>query len=139
MGWDKSSLSDDVKNIYIITLPDIKAPTTSGERRTGFLCAEYKPAGNITIATIENKAIMRYTESRVCIRDDDYTDAASFKAAMSGVMLVYELAEPIVTDISDLITSDNLIGVEGNGTITFENEYGYAVPSTVEYITAESE
>ena len=48
-------------------------------------------------------------------------------------MLVYELAEPIVTDISDLITADNLIGVEGNGTITFENEYGYAVPSEVTY------
>lgn len=63
----------------------------------------------------------------------EYTDAAAFKAAMSGVMLVYELAEPIITDISNLITADNLIGVEGGGTLTFENEYGYAVPSEVEY------
>lgn len=30
----------------------------------------------------------------VWIRDDDYTDAASFKAAMAGVILYYELAEP---------------------------------------------
>lgn len=74
----------------------------------------------------------------VFVYSTEYTDAASFKSAMAGVMLVYELAEPIVTDISDLITSDNLIGVEGNGTLTFENEYGYDVPSTVEYITAES-
>lgn len=65
------------------------------------------------------------------IHDTAYTDAATFKAAMSGVMLYYELAEPIVTDISDLITADNLIGVEGGGTLTFENEYGYAVPSEV--------
>lgn len=65
--------------------------------------------------------------------DEGRYDAETFKAAMSGVMLVYELAEPIVTDISDLITADNLIGVEGNGTITFENEYGYAVPSEVTY------
>lgn len=67
------------------------------------------------------------------IKDTEYTDAAAFKAAMSGVMLVYELAEPIITDISNLITADNLIGVEGGGTLTFENEYGYAVPSEVEY------
>lgn len=30
----------------------------------------------------------------IVIRDDDYTDPAEFKAAMSGVMLLYELAEP---------------------------------------------
>ena len=45
----------------------------------------------------------------------------------------YALSTPEVTDISDLITADNLITVEGGGTLTFENEYGYAVPSEVEY------
>lgn len=33
------------------------------------------------------------------VADTSFTDAASFKAAMSGVMLYYELAEPIVTSI----------------------------------------
>lgn len=72
------------------------------------------------------------------IHDTAYTDVATFKAAMSGVMLYYELATPVVTDISGLITSDNLLSIQGNGILTFENEYGYAVPSTVEYITAEA-
>ena len=35
------------------------------------------------------------------IRNDAYTDTASFRSAMSGVMLYYELAEPIVTEIED--------------------------------------
>lgn len=35
----------------------------------------------------------------VVIRDDSYTHPADFKAAMSGVMLYYELAEPIVTPL----------------------------------------
>lgn len=35
------------------------------------------------------------------IVDKDYTDAASFKAAMSGVMLYYELAEPVITEFSE--------------------------------------
>ena len=33
------------------------------------------------------------------VYDSAYTTAYSFKAAMSGVMLYYELAEPIVTEI----------------------------------------
>ena len=45
----------------------------------------------------------------------------------------YALSTPEVTDISDLLPADNLISVEGGGTLTFENEYGYAVPSEVEY------
>ena len=35
------------------------------------------------------------------IRNDAYTDTASFKAAMRGVMLYYELATPIITEIED--------------------------------------
>ena len=49
------------------------------------------------------------------IRNDAYTDTASFKAAMSGVMLYYELAEPIVTEIAE--KDFNLdYKVENNGT-----------------------
>ena len=55
------------------------------------------------------------------------------KTELIGLPFVYELAEPIVTDISDILTPDNLISVEGNGLITFENENGYAVPSEVTY------
>ena len=45
----------------------------------------------------------------------------------------YALSTHEVTDISDLLPADTLISVEGGGTLTFENEYGYAVPSEVEY------
>lgn len=64
-----------------------------------------------------------------------YGSAEEIKAAMSGVMLVYELATPEVTDISDILPADNYIGVEGGGTLTFKNEYEYDVPSEVTYIT----
>ena len=37
----------------------------------------------------------------ICVKDSAYTDVASFKAAMQGVILYYELAEPIVTEITD--------------------------------------
>ena len=65
--------------------------------------------------------------------EDWKAQVAEWYAAGKPLELVYTLATPIITDISDLITADNLIGVEGNGTLTFENEYGYAVPSEVTY------
>lgn len=45
----------------------------------------------------------------------------------------FELAEPVITDISHLLSDDNYIPVEGGGSITMANEHGFAVPSTVEY------
>ena len=73
------------------------------------------------------------SKGEMLVRDSAYTDAATFKAAMSGMMLVYELAEPEVTDnYADLI-----IDVEGGGTLTFEDEYGYDMPNTVTYMLKE--
>jgi hypothetical protein len=46
------------------------------------------------------------SSNEVYIKDSTYTDAASFKSAMSGVMLFYELAEPIVTELGDDINLD---------------------------------
>ena len=43
---------------------------------------------------ISNKTLIVNVLGRLCIRDTAYTDAATFKAAMSGVQLVYELATP---------------------------------------------
>lgn len=48
-------------------------------------------------------------------------------------LLYYGLATPEIIDISDILSADNLIEVEGGGTITFENEHGLAVPSEVVY------
>lgn len=46
----------------------------------------------------------------VIIRDSSYNDAASFKSAMSGVMLNYELAEPIITVIEEPINLSYKVG-----------------------------
>lgn len=46
----------------------------------------------------------------------------------------YILAEPIETDITDLLR-ENFLKVQGGGPITAENEYQYDAPSTINYIT----
>lgn len=81
----------------------------------------------------------------IYVNDTSYTDATAFKQAMQGVTLYYELANPIVTDISDLIPDDFLrnIEVEAGGSITFKNsngdDYRIPVPSEEEYVVKLSE
>lgn len=54
------------------------------------------------------------------------------------VTLYYELATPIITDISDLLSADNFLAVEGGGTITAVNENGLEAPSEITYMLKET-
>lgn len=63
------------------------------------ICHKYI-SGN-AYASTNDKTICRYGSSGfVWVNDNDYSDAAAFKAAVSGVYLVYELAEP-TTETAD--------------------------------------
>lgn len=70
------------------------------------------------------------------------TDENDFKNKINGIMLYYELAEPIVSDISDIIgtTFQEPLEVEIGGTLTFKNSHGddYRIPvqSTEEYLVS---
>jgi hypothetical protein len=50
---------------------------------------------------------------------------------VNDVWVAYDTVQK--TDISDILPADNYIEVEGGGTLTFKNEYGYDVPSEVTY------
>lgn len=74
----------------------------------------------------------------------DVTTSADVSKKLSGVILYYELATPIVTDISSLIPDDFLrnMEVEAGGSVTFKNSndsYLIPVPSEEEYIVKLSE
>ena len=53
-----------------------------------------------------NKTFFVYKNGIVYVYDSAYTDAATFKAALSGVMLYYELAEPIITEYDEPFNLD---------------------------------
>lgn len=53
----------------------------------------YNPSGNTT-AMADKDIITGSQNNYIYIRDDSYTDATTFKTAMNGVKLVYELATP---------------------------------------------
>lgn len=100
---------------------------------------------DITTKTDNMKAsAVKTANDYITIRNTAYTDATAFKQAMQGVILYYELANPIVTDISNLTDDDFLrnIEVEAGGSITFKNSndsYHIPVPNEEEYIVKLSE
>ena len=108
-----------------------------------FLCTKYQYAKIGVTDSASGLYVLENTTVRV--RDTAYTDATTFKQAMQGVMLYYELETPIVTDISSLIPDDFLrnIEVEAGGSMTFKNgngdDYRIPVPSEEEYIVKLSE
>lgn len=144
IDWDKKQFVKRVGKVDMGTLNWEYEPTSAifyapvnGMPWAGaVLCALYRKADNSSDLMATDKSILAYYsyyENAVNVHDSAYTDAATFKNAMSGVTLCYELATPEVTDISDLLSVDNYIGVEGGGTITAVNEHEYAVPTEITY------
>lgn len=55
---------------------------------------------DVYLHTADKIIAVHNTVEQVWVYDSSYTDAAAFKAAMSGVMLYYELATPVETAIT---------------------------------------
>ena len=136
-NWLMYKDGDYTPFFYLNSISDIRGGTSN------FLCPKYQ---YVKIGVTGNASGLYVLENTtVRVRDTAYTDAAVFKQAMQGVMLYYELANPIVTDISNLIPDDFLrnVEVEAGGSVTFKNsngdDYKIPVPSEEEYIVKLSE
>ena len=92
LTWGSDS---NVPNRYRATpSPTMASPSTVAERQTGFICSQYPYSSNISLTNMTDKGVLRYG-GEIFIKDTLYTDATTFKNAMKGVQLVYELATPI--------------------------------------------
>lgn len=113
-----------------------------------FLTAGYTAMDSANVLATDMACWLTFNcgeNGRVIIRDDKYTDVSSFKTAMSGKPLYYELAAPITTDITALM-GDALapFAVEAGGSITMHHpkaDEGFTidVPANIQYITKLSE
>lgn len=135
-NWRMYKDGDYTPFFYLNAVSDIRGGTSN------FLCPKYQCVKIGVTDSASGLYVLENTTVRV--RDTAYTDAATFKQAMQGVMLYYELATPIITDISTLIPDDFLrnIEVEAGGSVTFKNSndsYRIPVPSEEEYVVKLSE
>jgi hypothetical protein len=101
----------------------------------GVLCNKYKigvPNGGLPCMSNTPSPLVYYPEGIDTI-EGWKAQLAQWAAEGDPLVTYYELAEPIVTDISAYFTEDNLIPVEGGGTITAVNEHGLAATTTIVY------
>ena len=80
--------------------------TSIQNRKTGdkqLKCAKYIVSTHAWDALDDKELIGRSGYDTLYIRDDSYSDAATFKAAMSGVYMDYELATPIEYELAEPI------------------------------------
>nr|DAM40812.1 MAG TPA: hypothetical protein [Bacteriophage sp.] len=135
---------------YFSTFVDSKKFKKIGDftqKRHNILCDKYLTVKRDVKEYVDKTILLDGTVSivtQIQVKDSTYTDATAFKQAMSGVIMYYELANPIVTDISDIIPDDFLrnVEVEAGGSVTFKNSndnYHIPVPSEEEYIVKLSE
>ena len=129
LNWDRMEYPTG-SSIYLF----YSINTTQKYNTTNYNCSKYEVKEALPLYT--DKCITGHggAGTSIWIRDDSYTDATTFKTAMSGVYLYYELATPVITDLSNILTDDNFIEVEANGTLTFENTNKKAVPSKIAYL-----
>lgn len=84
------------------------------------VCDKFTSVVGLAAVQSTDKSIGLAGDKTLYAHDSTYTDAAAFKAAMSGVMLYYELATPEITDISDLLPSyDVTLTARGNNLIPY--------------------
>lgn len=105
----------------------------NGTESANCICNKYP---TVHSTDVPNGIYLRYDGATI-ITDTTYTDATAFKAAMSGVMLYYELAEEVITDIDIPTELTEWLPVEAGGTVTFRNadeSKQLAVPNAVSWV-----
>jgi hypothetical protein len=65
-------------------------------------CSIFKAVNVASLSNLNNYEMSADTNGYLQIRDDDYSSDGDFETAMSGVMLAYELATPIVIDVPSI-------------------------------------
>ena len=94
-----------------LTAPqDIKS--VGGREVANIICPLYQPIALQPMQVDDDKRLAVKLDGKIFIRDSAYTDATAFKAAMSGVMLVYELATP-TTETATPYTNPQIVSKYG--------------------------
>lgn len=148
LNWKLNTTSGVGQHFYtVVDRTKFKYLGASGTTVHNILCSKYQTVARSANVFVDKTITLDgigTAISQIQIKDTAYTDATTFKQAMQGVILYYELATPIVTDISTLIDNDFLrnMEVEAGGSITFKggnDSYRIPVPSEEEYIVKLSE
>lgn len=100
------------KNVFMASLADAK-PAATNYTKANLICPNYYTDASGSVES-NSDGIGINTSKLITIGDNRYTDAATFKAAMAGVPLIFELATPQHVSFTD--PSDAVYPVTEGGT-----------------------
>ena len=129
LTWTYQSSSQTT--FFRATIPDIafsKSASTPGN----VICHQYEAVSSSTV--LDKSVSVSANAHYVYIQDSAYTDAATFKAAMDGVMLCYEFAEPVETDISDALQSTYTVEAGGTEFVLVDEEQAAPQSAPVPFV-----
>ena len=98
------------------------------------------PKYSITAIGSNSSGMYKFTDKTFVAADSSYTDVESFKAAMAGVPLYYELAEPTIIEYDEPFNLDyrvadfgteQAIGSTPSAPISAEIEYDFGANDTI--------
>lgn len=120
LDWQYSSQNGR----FYVSFSGIKYKGT--DAKTNMLCSKYETS---TYSANEDKTISGASSVGVLyVKDSAYSDAATFKAAMDGVMLVYELATETDITTTENPGWDEYIPVDNFGTLIFTQSPAQDIP-----------
>ena len=114
---------------FVASVDGIKI--VSGSAKGNLVCSKYTTTSvdDVYSHTADKTIAVHNTAEQVWVYDTAYTDAATFKAAMSGVMLYYELATPTEFDIPDTVS--NIYYADDWGTEEWMQDASATIPVPV--------
>ena len=110
-------------SIFQGLISDLKAPESTADRLTDILCSKYPISSVASISSsMTDQSCMRYSDninSYIIVRDTSFTSVDSFRDAMAGVYLIYELATPVETPIDPPINFNYRVSDFGTEEFTY--------------------
>ena len=104
LAWFRETGKDGAVIMISNGLANLAAKPIYSDTRANLICAKYHTYSAYEV--VQNAMGVSINPSGdILIYDSAYTDTASFAAAMRGVILYYELEEPIVTEIEPMLLS----------------------------------
>ena len=103
LNW--AIVDSTIPNIFHAQVNNIVIPSVSSEYIKGLLSTKYGLSNSGNIVNMPDKSMLRYN-GYIYIYDVDYSSVSTFKEAMAGVMLYYQLAEPIIIEYDEPFNLD---------------------------------
>lgn len=103
-----------------------------GNIKPNIRCVRYETVSFNDQTNADQTITILYANGLIYIKDSNYTDAEAFKASLSGVILFYELENPIVTEIEQTREIDWFYRISDFGTEQQLISEGFQVPCSLE-------